>query len=427
VPRTNAVLADPRLRAAAQRLGPRIVRDVVAATLQEVREGRLPPVQAADAAVAALPAVASPLGRVINATGVLVHTNLGRAPLSAAAVEGIVEAAGNTPVELDPATGRRGRRGEAVLSLLAAAVPGAEAVHVVNNNAAALVLVAAALASGREVLLSRGEFVEIGDGFRVHELLTAAGAVVREVGATNRTHLADYADAVAPETAAILRIHPSNYVQRGFVSAVPVADLIGLGPPVVYDVGSGLLAPEPVLPDEPDVASALAAGVAIVTTSADKLLGGPQAGLMFGRADLIERCRRHPIARALRVDKLTLAALAATVAGPTPPVRAALRAPLAEIRSRADQIARRLSSLDVRVVDCVASVGGGGAPGVPLPSAALSLPEELAGPLRTGQPPVYGRVVEGRCRLDLRSVPPREDDALVEAVLGAASRCALVQ
>lgn len=416
------MLADPRLRAAAQRLGHRLVHEVVVATLQQVREGRLAPGQAADAAVAALPATASPLGRVINATGVLVHTNLGRAPLSAAAVDGLAEAAGHTPVELDPATGRRGRRGQAVLSLLAAAVPHAEAVHVVNNNAAALVLVAAALASGREVLLSRGEFVEIGDGFRVHELLTASGAVLREVGATNRTHLADYANAVGPDTALILRIHPSNYAQQGFVSSVPVGELAGLGPPVVYDVGSGLLAPEPVLPDEPDVTTALAAGAALVTASADKLLGGPQAGLMFGRADLIERCRRHPLARALRVDKLTLAALAATIAGPTPPVRAALRAPVAEIRRRAEQLARRLSDVDVRVVDCEASVGGGGAPGVGLPSVALSLPEELAGLLRAGRPPVYGRIADGRCWLDLRSVPPTEDDVLAEAVRAAAAR-----
>jgi L-seryl-tRNA(Ser) seleniumtransferase len=422
VPRTDAVLADPRLREAAGRLGTRAVRDVVAAALQQVRDGDLAPSLAADAAVAALPATASPLGRVINATGVLVHTNLGRAPLSQAAVVALGEAAGNTPVELDPATGRRGRRGQAVLDLLASAVPGAEAVHVVNNNAAALALLAAALAGGREVLLSRGEFVEIGDGFRVYELLAAAGAVVREVGATNRTHLADYTGAVGPDTALILRVHPSNYAQTGFVSWVPVRDLAGVGPPVAYDVGSGLLVPEPGLPDEPDVASALAAGAAVVTASADKLLGGPQAGLMFGRAELIERCRRHPLARAVRVDKLTLAALAATVAGPTPPVLAALRAPYQQVRDRAEQLARGLAGLDAQVTDCYSTVGGGGAPGVELPSAAVSLPSALAGPLRCGDPPVYGRVTGGRCRLDLRSVPPAQDAALAVAVRAAAAR-----
>src|SRR5690606_17639898 len=200
-PRTDVVLADPRLRAASDRLGPRMVRGVVAATLERVRAGELPPPEAADAAVASLPEAPSSLGRVVNATGVLIHTNLGRAPLSAAAVEAVTAAAGYTPVELDLATGTRGRRGAGAAAAIAELVPQADAVHVVNSNAAALMLVAAALAAGREVLVSRGELVEIGDGFRIHELLTAAGARLREVGATNRTHLDDYARAVGPDTA----------------------------------------------------------------------------------------------------------------------------------------------------------------------------------------------------------------------------------
>jgi L-seryl-tRNA(Ser) seleniumtransferase len=418
------VLADPRLRAAAQRLGRTIVHATVAATLRRVRAGELPPARAADEAVAALPATASPLRRAINATGVLVHTNLGRAPLSAAAVEALAEAAGNTPIEIDPGTGARGRRGQAVLDLLAEAVPGAQAVLVVNNNAAALALVAAALASGREVLLSRGEFVEIGDGFRVHELLLSAGALVREVGATNRTHLRDFADAIGPQTAAIIQIHPSNYVQKGFVSSVPIGKLAGLGPPVIHDIGSGLLAPEPALPDEPDAATSLAAGASLVTASADKLLGGPQAGLIFGRADLIERCRRHPLARAVRVDKLTLAALGASVAGPTPPVLAALRTPVARLWERASPLAHELIDLDIQVVESEAAVGGGGAAGVTLPSVALSLPDSFSEPLRAGQPQVFGRVAGGRCLLDLRSVPPSEDADLAQAVRAAARETA---
>src|SRR5690606_21486229 len=271
---------------------------------------------------------------------------------------------------------------------------------------------------------SRGELVEIGDGFRIHELLTAAGARLREVGATNRTHLDDYARAVGPDTALILRIHPANFAMTGFVSAAPLEQLVTLGPPVVYDIGSGLLTPEPALPDEPDATSALRAGAALVTASGDKLLGGPQAGLMLGRADLVERCRRHPLARAVRPDKLTLAALEATLRGPVPPVVAALRAPYPELRARADALADQLTGagVDARATDCEARVGGGGAPTVALPSAAVSLPAELAGPLRQGRPPVLGRVVAGRCLLDLRAVAADEDPLLFEAVRAAADR-----
>ncbi|OBI12028.1 L-seryl-tRNA(Sec) selenium transferase, partial [Mycobacterium sp. E2462] len=213
---------------------------------------------------------------------------------------------------------------------LAAAVPGAGGVHVVNNNAAALVLAALALAPGKEIVLSRGELVEIGDGFRIPELLAATGSRLREVGTTNRTHLRDYTEAVGPDTGFVLKVHPSNFHVSGFTAAVEVRELAPVlgerGVPLVADIGSGLLQPHPALPDEPDAASMLRDGADLVTASGDKLLGGPQAGLLVGRADLIERLRRHPTARALRVDKLTLAALEATLLGPPPPVAQALAA-----------------------------------------------------------------------------------------------------
>jgi len=423
-PRVDAVLADPRLVAAAERLGPGLVRAAVAEALDRVRSGRLPADAAADVAVAALPASASSLRPVVNATGVIVHTNLGRSALSPAAVAAVSDAAGYTDVEFDLATGVRAKRGRAVLGALRAAVPGAEAVHVVNNNAAALALTVFALAAGREVVVSRGELIEIGDGFRIPELLTAAGAVLREVGTTNRTRLADYAAAIGPETALVLRLHPSNYRVTGFTAAPTVAELSTLDVPVVYDIGSGLLGPEPLLPDEPDATSALAAGAALVTASGDKLLGGPQAGLVFGRADLVTRMARHPLARALRVDKLTLAALEATVRGPQPPTTSALRTPVAALRKRARRVATALSDagVDAEVVDSESTVGGGGAPGVVLPSVAVSLPAPYAAVLRQGDPPVVGRVSAGRCLLDLRTVDAGDDETLIVATLAAAKQ-----
>jgi len=245
--------------------------------------------------------------------------------------------------EFDLATGTRARRGRGALTALGQAVPGAEAVHVVNNNAAALLLCALALAPGREIVISRGELVEIGDGFRIPELLAAGGARLREVGTTNRTHLADYADAIGPDTGFVLKVHPSNFRIEGFAAGVPVSELTSLGVPVVADIGSGLLTPHPLLPDEPDATTTLAAGASVVTASGDKLLGGPQAGLIFGEATLVERLRRHPAARALRVDKLRLAALEATLRGPLPPVAEALTACPDTLRARAERIAAALS------------------------------------------------------------------------------------
>nr|MDQ3325880.1 L-seryl-tRNA(Sec) selenium transferase [Actinomycetota bacterium] len=303
------------------------------------------------------------------------------------------------------------------------AVPEADAVHVVNNNAAALVLVATALAVGREIVVSRGELVEIGDGFRIPELLAATGARLREVGTTNRVHVDDYAAAICPDTAMVLKVHPSNFVVSGFTSQVGVAELAGLGVPVVADVGSGLLQAHPLLPEEPDAGTALRAGAALVTASGDKLLGGPQCGLLLGDRDLVERLRRNPIARALRVDKLTLAALEATLRGTATPVAQMLSVGTDELDRRARRVAARLvaAGIDTTVVSSLATVGGGGAPGVQLASVAVSLPADFAARLRHANIPVVGRVEDGRTLLDLRGVSVADDALLTAAALEVAA------
>jgi L-seryl-tRNA(Ser) seleniumtransferase len=418
IPRTDALLADPRLVAAAERLGPATVKRAVLEAQALARIGDLPPDDVADHAAAALPARSTTLRPVLNATGVVLHTNLGRAPLSDAAIEAMAVAAAYVDVEYDTATGSRARRGRGALAALRDAVPDAEEVLVVNNGAAALVLATTALAAGREVVVSRGEMVEIGDGFRLPDLIASTGARLREVGTTNRTHVRDYADAVGGDTGCLLKVHPSNFRVEGFTSAVDVATLVALGPPVVVDVGSGLLAPDPLLPDEPDVRTALRAGAALVTCSGDKLLGGPQAGLVFGRAEAVERLRRHPLARALRVDKTTLAALEATVRGPVTPTWLALRADPARLRTRAEALAAAVGGT---VVASPGAVGGGGAPGLALPGWAVALPVELAAALRAGDPVVVGRVEHDRCLLDLRCIPEESDAALRDAVLACTS------
>jgi L-seryl-tRNA(Ser) seleniumtransferase len=414
-PRVDAVLADARLKDGLDRLGRDLVKQTVALVLERCRAGEVAPEDVVDLAVASLPRVASSLRRVVNATGVVVHTNLGRAPLSPAAVDAVVAAAGATDVELDLETGARGRRGRGALSALADAVPDAEAVHVVNNGAAALMLVTAALASGREVVVARGELVEIGDGFRIPELLESVGARLREVGTTNRVHVGDYAEAVGPDTAFILKVHPSNFRVEGFTSTVAVSELSQLAVPVVVDIGSGLLTPHARLPDEPDAASTLRAGAALATASGDKLLGGPQCGLVLGREELVEQVRRFPLARAVRVDKLTLAALEATLVGPPTPVAVALSADPGALRARAERVATAIGAPAV-AAESEGAVGGGGAPGVILASAAVALPARLAAPLRAGDPPVIGRVHDGRLLLDLLTVPDKDDDTLVAAV-----------
>src|SRR5262249_5805415 len=298
---------------------------------------------------------------------------------------------------------------------------------VVNTNAAAPWLAGTALASGAgaasEIVVSRGELIEIGDRFRLPELLESTGARIREVGTTNRTTLADYATAVGPATAFVLKAHPSNYRIEGFTASASVAELAGLAVPVIGDIGSGLLVPCPQLPGEPDADTWLRAGAAVVTASGDKLLGGPQAGLILGRADLVTRLARHPLAPALRVDQLTLA-------GPTAPVAEALAASETALMDRAERLAAQLCSagLDARPVPAQAAAGGGAAPGVALPSAAVSLPGSLTVPLRAGEPvrrgavpAVIGRTEGGRVLLDLRSVLPDGDDTLAAAVIAAAA------
>jgi L-seryl-tRNA(Ser) seleniumtransferase len=419
VPRTDSVLADPRLRAATGRLGPRVVKRAVVEAQSLARAGVIAASAVPDAAVSALPAALTNLQPVINATGVVLHTNLGRAPLSAAAVEALLRSVGYASVEYDTRTGHRAQRGRGTLAALQEAVPAAEATLVVNNGAAALVLATTALAGGREVIVSRGEMIEIGDGFRLPELIASTGARICEVGTTNRTSAADYAAAISSDTGCILKVHPSNFRIEGFTAAASIAELAGLGVPLVADIGSGLLAPDPLLPEEPDATTTLRDGASVVTCSADKLLGGPQAGLILGGKDIVEQLRHNPLARALRVDKLTLAALEATLRGPETPTWAALRADPNDLRDRARRLADAVGG---ELVASDGAVGGGGAPGLQLPGWAVALPEQDAEPLRLGEPAVVARVERGRCLIDLRCVPPDCDSALAEAVRAIRTR-----
>jgi L-seryl-tRNA(Ser) seleniumtransferase len=423
VPRTDHVLADARLQAATARLGSTVVKRAVREAQSLARDGTIAPAKVADAAVSALPVALTSTRAAINATGVVLHTNLGRASLSPAAIAALVGAAAYTDLECDLETGRRAGRGRGALAALKDAVPAAESVMVVNNGAAALVLATTALAAGREVIVSRGEMVEIGDGFRLHELIVSTGAKLREVGTTNRTSAADYAEAIGPDTGCILKVHPSNFRVEGFTSSAGVAELGALGVPVVADIGSGLLVPDSLLPDEPDADTVLRSGASLVTASGDKLLGGPQAGLLLGASDLIERLRHHPLARALRVDKLTLAALEATLRGPVTPTWLALRSDAEQLRNRAGRLAEavRAEGVEADAVPSDGAVGGGGAPGVLLPGWAVSLPQTYAKPLRLAVPAVVGRVEHGTCLLDLRCVAPELDPAIAEAILAVRS------
>jgi L-seryl-tRNA(Ser) seleniumtransferase len=404
VPSTDAVLADPRLAEPQRRLGRALVRSTVHAAQERIRDGASSPERLIDDVLGSLPARATSLTPVLNATGTVLHTNLGRAPLSDAARDAVLAAAGYVDVEYDLAGGARAPRGRGALAALRLALPDAGDVMVVNNGAAALLLAVTVLAAGREVVWSRGELVEIGDGFRLPDLVACTGATLREVGTTNRTAAADYAAAIGERTGCVLKVHTSNFRMTGFTSSVAIEELSRLGPPLVVDVGSGL------------IAGALRSGADVVTASGDKLLGGPQAGIIAGRADLIASFRRHPLARALRVDKLTLAALEATLRGPASPTGVALHADAGALRARAEAIAASLG-FDAEVVPSVGAVGGGSGPGVPLPGWAVSLPERYAAALRTGDPAVVARVEHGRCLVDPRCIAPSDDDALVQAVL----------
>jgi L-seryl-tRNA(Ser) seleniumtransferase len=365
---------------------------------------------------------------VLNATGVVVHTNLGRAPLAAEAIERVVEVArGYSNLEYDLAEGSRGSRQDHVAMILRR-LTGADAALVVNNNAAAVLLALAALAEGREVVVSRGELIEIGDGFRIPDVLARSGARLVEVGTTNRTRAADYERAIGPETALLLRVHQSNFRVVGFEERPRVEEVAAVAQlhdlPLVDDLGSGhVLASNRLLlgQEEPTVRESLAAGADLVCFSGDKLLGGPQAGIVLGRSDLVERLRRHPLQRALRIDKLSLAALEGTLllqleAPDRIPVLRMLTQKPVEVRERAERLAAATGG---EVEDTVGRVGGGALPLAELPSFACALEESLAAPLRAGEPPVIGVVRDGRLLLDCLTLTDEEAEEAASLVAAA--------
>jgi L-seryl-tRNA(Ser) seleniumtransferase len=370
------------------------------------------------------------LQRVLNATGVVVHTNLGRAPLAEEAVDRVADAArGYSNLEYDLAAGARGSRQDHVSAILRR-LTGAEAALVVNNNAAAVLLALAALAEGREVVVSRGELIEIGDGFRIPEVLARSGARLVEVGTTNRTRAADYEGAIGPETAVLLRVHQSNFRVVGFEERPRLEEVAAVahrhGLPLVDDLGSGHVSASNSLllgQEEPTARESLAAGADLVCFSGDKLLGGPQAGIVLGRAELVERLRRHPLQRALRIDKLSLAALEGTLllhleAPERIPVLRMLRQDQATVRTRAERLAAATGG---EVEETVGRVGGGALPLAELPSFACALEESLAEPLRTGEPPVVGVLRDGRLLLDCLTLTDAEAEEAAAAVAYARS------
>jgi L-seryl-tRNA(Ser) seleniumtransferase len=384
---------------------------------------------------------------VINATGVVIHTNLGRAPLAASAVRMLAAlSAGYTNLEYDLDAGRRGRRDVHAETLLCR-LTGAEAAVVVNNNAAATLILLAALANGREVLVSRGELVEIGGGFRVPEVMAQSGAILREVGTTNKTRVGDYAGAIGDRTALILRVHRSNFRIEGFTEQPSLADLIALGRerhiPVIEDLGSGYvgLPGEPgedvldgTLNGEPKVQASLAAGVDALCFSGDKLLGGPQAGIVVGRGALVQTVREHPLMRALRVDKITYAALEATLAeylagraSRTVPVMRMIALSAADIERRAEVViarVRQTRGLAAEIVDGASTVGGGTTPGLEIPTRLVAIAaagltaDQLERALRALDPPVIARIEDDRLVLDLRTVLPEQDELLAQQLAG---------
>jgi L-seryl-tRNA(Ser) seleniumtransferase len=441
LPPLDLVLGDPSLQPMIAAIGRSATADLVRLAIDRRREdlqAGAVPAEDRDAEAALIAELTirldrPPLRPVINATGVVIHTNLGRSPLPAEAVDALSATAGGyADVELDLTENRRGSRQSHVAPLIADLV-GADRGLAVNNAAGALVLVLAALARGREVVVSRGQLIEIGDGFRLPEIMEQAGARLVEVGSTNRTRPEDYERAIGPDTALLLRAHPSNFRVVGFVEEVDVSRLAEIGRahgvPVVDDIGSGLLAPDPDLPGEPDASGSIAAGADVVLFSGDKLLGGPQAGLIAGRDDLLERIARHPLARALRIDRLSLATLEATLRLHRDPVRMRqavpsrrmIAMPVAEVRDRAERLAARVGGT---VVDTAGRVGGGALPAIDLPSAACALPDPdgaLHRALRMGEPAILGRLEDGALLLDCRTLlDERELDAVAERVRAVA-------
>jgi L-seryl-tRNA(Ser) seleniumtransferase len=446
IPSIDRLLQRPAIRAMEAEFGHAAVVDALraaaAAVRQRVAAGGPEPADVAAALELEVPgrvaAHAAPsLRPVINATGVILHTNLGRAPLAPAALERVAALGGYTNLEYDLSEGRRGRR-DAHAERLLCHLTGAAAAVVVNNNAAATLIALAALTAGREVIISRGELVEIGGAFRVPDIMAQSGAILREVGTTNRTRVADYAAAINERTAAILRVHPSNFRIDGFTERPLLPDLTGLARrfslPLIEDVGSGWLGPLPppaAFHDEPAPASSIAAGADLVLFSGDKLLGGPQAGILVGSAQAVDAVRAHPLMRALRVDKMTYAALEATLqeyaaarAHVTIPVVRMITMTAGAIALRAEMLAAELhgDDLSAQTIDGVSTIGGGSAPGSSLPTRLLALTHrawsasEVEARLRASDPAIIGRIEQDRVVLDLRTVPPEQDPVLLAAV-----------
>ena len=439
IPSVDALLrSDPGRRAAAT-FGRALVKRTLNLTLDAVRaeaaKGAEPPEEDAilARAVGLASYAATGLHPVINATGVVLHTGLGRAPLPERAAKAAVRTARTySDLEIDSRTGKRGRRSSRA-ELILTAVTGAEDALVVNNGAAGLLLALAALARGKEVLVSRGELIEIGGEFRIPDIMAASGAKLVEVGTTNRTKLSDYRNALTPKTAMVLKVHPSNYRVVGFTAAPSASEVAGVarkaGVPFLYDLGSGLLDRFPGVPDdEPAATEALEQGADLVVFSGDKLLGGPQAGIVLGRAELVERLRRNAIARAVRVDKMQVAALGSVLAAYAKhahtdlPVWRMLREPADDVRHRAERLAEALDGEleGARVRQSEATVGGGSLPGYGIPSWAVEVrvpdPPAMASRLRTGSPPVFCRVDEKTVVFDVRTVTEKELPDLTRAI-----------
>src|SRR6266403_3551513 len=450
IPSVDELLAQPRLAALAQRVDRELLVEITRTVLADLR-GRI--AGEGTAAVTALDSsaleeriasmvegvLASSLEPVINATGVILHTNLGRAPLSGAAVEEIRHSATSySNLEYDLEAGARGKRDVHVGELLER-LTGAEAAIVVNNCAAAVLLVLAGLAKGGEVIVSRGELIEIGDGFRIPEIMAQSGAVLREVGTTNRTRIVDYENAITDKTQLLLRVHPSNFQISGFTEKPTVAELVALSRranlPLIGDLGSGCLVDLSQYGiSEPTVRQSVEAGISVVLFSGDKMLGGPQAGIIAGKKELVQKVRRHPLFRALRVDKLTIAAMEATLhaylrgAWQEIPALRMMQMSFEEISARTDAFYRTLSAkiakadAEVEITDGRSLVGGGSTPAQSLPTRVIGFASarhsasELEVRLRTGATPVVARIEEERLLIDLRTVFPEQEAALAEAL-----------
>lgn len=448
LPAVDRVLNLPQLAGMTAQHGRAVVTTWVREVLGTMRNGQSGLLPATASALEALVvqqvneraqnAAAQRIRKVINGTGIVIHTNLGRAPLAAAAIEAMREAAECTNIEVDLESGARGRRG-ANVEALCQEITGAEAALIVNNCAAATLLTLQSLAAGKRVLISRGQLIEIGGSFRLPDVFRQAGVILHEVGTTNRTRISDYADAICPETAAILRVHPSNYRISGFCESVSIADLVRVGKErsvlVIDDVGSGCLydlTPYG-LGDEPIVEESVKAGADLVVFSGDKLLGGPQCGVIVGRKSIISKLRANPLARALRVDKLTLAALQATLeihragrAFEEIPVLQQLTAGVEALHTRAEKLLHRIQtkspSSHMYSLQKVESASGGGAlPDISVPSWAIAIatsnPNATARQLRMGCPAVLARVKDGNTLIDLRTILPHDEEAFIGAIL----------